>query len=68
VKRVSGKDLCKALERKGWILVRVKGAHFHYLSPDRSRTVPVPVHGNRTMKTGTQHDIMKQTGLTDQDL
>ena len=68
MKHVSGKELCKALERQGWTFARVKGSHFQYLSPDRSRTVPVPVHGNRTMKTGTQHDIMKQAGLTDQDL
>jgi predicted RNA binding protein YcfA (HicA-like mRNA interferase family) len=30
--------------------------------------VVVPVHGNKTLKKGTQHDIMKNAGLTDADL
>jgi predicted RNA binding protein YcfA (HicA-like mRNA interferase family) len=68
VKHISGKDMCKVLERKGWRLIRVKSSHHHYLAPDRSRTVPVPVHGNRTLKPGTQHNIMRAAGLTDADL
>jgi predicted RNA binding protein YcfA (HicA-like mRNA interferase family) len=68
VKAVSGKDLCKALERKGWKLVRIRGSHHIYHSPDDSITVSVPVHGNQTLPTGTQHGIMKTTGLTEADL
>jgi predicted RNA binding protein YcfA (HicA-like mRNA interferase family) len=67
VKAVSGKALCKALERKGWTLIRISGSHYIYGKPG-ARSVPVPVHGNRTLKTGTQIGIMKQTGLTDADL
>ena len=68
MKPVSGKAMCKALERKGWRLVRVKGSHHHFLAPDLSRIVPVPVHGNKTLKPGTQHGIMRAAGLTDADL
>jgi predicted RNA binding protein YcfA (HicA-like mRNA interferase family) len=68
VKPVSGKHLCKVLERKGWTVVRIRSSHHIYTSPDRSRTVSVPVHGNRTLPTGTQHGIMKDAGLTDADL
>jgi hypothetical protein len=35
--------------------------------PGFSPTV-VPVHGNKTLKTGTQRDIMKYAGLTEKDL
>ena len=36
--------------------------------PDSPLTVPVPVHGNQDIPTGTQRNIMRQTGLTDADL
>ncbi|MBI1829981.1 MAG: type II toxin-antitoxin system HicA family toxin [Planctomycetes bacterium] len=65
---VSGKHLCKVLERKGWTLVRIHSSYHIYTSPDGTVTVSVPVHGNRTLPTGTQHGIMKQAGLTDADL
>jgi predicted RNA binding protein YcfA (HicA-like mRNA interferase family) len=68
VKAVSGKNLCKVLERKGWTLVRIRSSHHIYQSPDGSRIVSIPVHGNKTLPTGTQHGIMKTAGLTDADL
>jgi predicted RNA binding protein YcfA (HicA-like mRNA interferase family) len=67
MKPVTGKEMCKALERKGWTLARIKGAHYIYEHPDHSRPVPVPVHSNQTLKSGTQRAIMRQ-GLTDADL
>ena len=61
--------MCKALERRGWILKRIRGSHHIYTHPDRSDTIiPVPVHGNRTLKRGTQHGIMKDAGLTEANL
>jgi len=68
VKAVSGKDLCKILERKGWRLVRIHSSHHIFRSPDGSTTVSVPVHANRTLPIGTQHGIMKTTGITEADL
>jgi predicted RNA binding protein YcfA (HicA-like mRNA interferase family) len=68
VKRVSGKEMCKALERKGWVLDRVRGSHHVYKSPDNTQTASVPVHGNRTLRIGTQRSIMKAAGLTEDDL
>ena len=68
MKAVSGKDLCKVLERKGWPLVRTHSCHRIYRSPDGSINLTVPVHTNRTLPTGTQHGIMKTAGLTEADL
>ncbi len=61
-KRVSGKEMCKVLEKVGWVLDRVHGAHYIYRHSD-GRTVPVVVHGNRTLKVGTQRSIMRLAGL-----
>ncbi len=61
--------MCKALERKGWSCVRVKGSHHQYAHDDRPGViVTVPVHGNKTLKAGTQRTIMRQARLTDDDL
>jgi predicted RNA binding protein YcfA (HicA-like mRNA interferase family) len=67
VKAVSGKEFCKALERKGWTLDRVSGSHHIYTRPGHA-PVSVPVHGNDTLGTGLQRKLMKQTGITDSDL
>jgi predicted RNA binding protein YcfA (HicA-like mRNA interferase family) len=67
VKAASGKDFCRALERNGWTLDRVSGSHHIYVKPG-SPPVSVPVHGNTTLGTGLQRKLMKQTGLTDDDL
>ena len=69
MKAVSGKDLCKALEKKGWVLKRTRGSHHIYVHPDHPDTIlPVPVHGNRTLRRGTQRGIMKTAGLSEADL
>jgi predicted RNA binding protein YcfA (HicA-like mRNA interferase family) len=67
MKAVSGKDLCKILERQGWTLVRTRGSHHRYEKAGFP-PVTVPVHGNRTLKTGLQKSIMKDAGLTEDDL
>jgi predicted RNA binding protein YcfA (HicA-like mRNA interferase family) len=56
------------LERHGWILLRINGSHHIYGRPDVSIILPVPVHGNDDLATGTQRALMRQAGLTDADL
>lgn len=67
MKPVSGKRMCKVLVAKGWALNRTRGSHFIY-SRAGHPDIPVPVHGNRDMKPGTQRNIMRQAGLTEADL
>lgn len=68
MKPVSGKELCKALERNGWTLQRTRGSHHIYTHPDRAEIVTVPVHGSRDLRAGTQRAAMRAAGLTDADL
>jgi predicted RNA binding protein YcfA (HicA-like mRNA interferase family) len=65
---VSGKRMSEILERKGWILERVRGSHHAYRHPITRLRISVPVHANRDLATGTQRTIMRQAGLTDVDL
>jgi predicted RNA binding protein YcfA (HicA-like mRNA interferase family) len=68
MKRVSGKRMCRVLKAHGWTLDRIRGSHHIFTHPDTATQIPVPVHGNRDLRTGTQKDIMRQAGLTDADL
>lgn len=68
MKHVSGKEMCRALERAGWLLHHIDGSHHVYQSPEGTIKVTVPVHANKTQKAGTQPGIMRATGLTDADL
>jgi predicted RNA binding protein YcfA (HicA-like mRNA interferase family) len=68
VKPISGKEMCTVLERKGWRLLRIRGAHHIYGRTAPFGRIPVPVHANRTLRPGTQRKIMRDAGLTDADL
>ena len=68
MKSVSGKALCRILKRHGWQVDRVSGSHHIFIKPGQPGTIVVPVHGNRSLKTGTQHGIMRKAGLTEEDL
>jgi len=67
MKAVSGKDLCKILEHRGWNLVRTRGSHHRYEKPG-FQPITVPVHGNRSLKIGLQKSVMKDAGITEDDL
>ena len=67
MKSLSGKEMCKVLERHGWVCARIRGSHHRYEKPGYAPVV-VPVHANKSLKTGMQHAIMKAAGLTEDDL
>jgi predicted RNA binding protein YcfA (HicA-like mRNA interferase family) len=60
--------MCRILERRGWVKVRVHGAHHVYKKAGVRNHIAVPVHGNAALPTGTQASIMRDAGLTDADL
>ena len=68
MKTVSGKRMSALLESKGWNLVRMTGSHHIFVKQGRNVRITVPVHGSRDLKTGLQQAIMKQAGLTEDDL
>lgn len=62
---ISGKDALRALRRAGFELRNVRGSH-HVLThpgPPR-RMVSIPIHGNRTLATGTLASIIEESGLS----
>ncbi|PSB15889.1 type II toxin-antitoxin system HicA family toxin [Phormidesmis priestleyi ULC007] len=68
MKAVSGKILCRIVERHGWELKRITGSHHIYFKEGVDAILSVPVHGNRDLPIGTLKSIMKDAGLTEEDL
>jgi predicted RNA binding protein YcfA (HicA-like mRNA interferase family) len=68
MKSVSGKAMSFLLEKKGWTLARVTGSHHIFVHDGSNLRITVPVHGNHDLKTGLQRAIMKQAGITEDEL
>jgi len=68
MKSVSGKKLCKIVERKGWILKKVTGSHHIYEKLSENKIISIPVHRNQDLKLGTLKSIMKIAELSEDDL
>jgi predicted RNA binding protein YcfA (HicA-like mRNA interferase family) len=60
--------MCRVLENRGWTLARINGSHHIYRNVTGERRIVVPVHGNQDLKPGTQRGIMRDAGLTEDDL
>jgi predicted RNA binding protein YcfA (HicA-like mRNA interferase family) len=65
---LSGAELVKALQKAGFVILRQKGSHvaMEKVDPGVVRRTVVPMH--REIARGTLHDILKQTGLTRDEL
>ena len=68
MKQVSGKDLARALQKKGWSLARIHGSHHIFTMPGRRERLVIPIHGNRPLKIGLLRSLMRTAGLTEEDL
>ncbi|MGQ0740665.1 MAG: type II toxin-antitoxin system HicA family toxin [Bacteroidota bacterium] len=68
MKTISGKDFCKLLEKKGWVLARINGSHHVYTKQGTVYRISVPVHKNKDLKAGLLRSLMKIAGISEQEL
>jgi predicted RNA binding protein YcfA (HicA-like mRNA interferase family) len=62
---LNGRKIVKALQRGGFVVVRVSGSHHVLRKPNfPASKVIVPVHGARDVPPGTVASILKQAALT----
>lgn len=59
---VSSRELCRFLEREGFVLIRQKGSHRFYQHPD-GRTTVVPMHANRDIGRGLLNAILEEISM-----
>ena len=63
MKSLSGKELAKLLERRGWELARIAGSHHIYRKTGTTVRLSIPIHGNKPLKKGLLHHLLKEAGL-----
>ncbi len=61
---VTGKDAIRALRSLGFRIDRIEGSHHIMVKAGHPLSVPVPVHGNKVLPTGTLASIVRMAGLT----
>jgi predicted RNA binding protein YcfA (HicA-like mRNA interferase family) len=60
---ISGKKLCKILEKIGFEKIYGKGSHIRFRHKDGKRTV-VPVHANEEIGISLLREILRQIKLS----
>jgi len=68
MKSISGKQLCKLLDKNGWELKKIHGSHHVYMKAGRKERLSVPVHGSKDLKIGLLKTIMKLAGIEENEL
>jgi predicted RNA binding protein YcfA (HicA-like mRNA interferase family) len=64
---LSPEKLARALEKKGFVLDRIRGSHHVYCHPDLDVTVTVPFHKKEVGK-GLLIEIIKQAEISREEL
>ncbi|MCX6972472.1 MAG: type II toxin-antitoxin system HicA family toxin [Verrucomicrobia bacterium] len=68
MKQVTGKALARAVQDCGWTCVRIKGSHHIFTKEGRPERIVIPIHGNKTLKIGLLHALMKIADLSEEDI
>lgn len=67
LKRFRGRELIRALERGGFVVVRVKGSH-HFLQHADGRCTVVPVHAGEQIGPGLMAKILRDVEMSGDEL
>jgi predicted RNA binding protein YcfA (HicA-like mRNA interferase family) len=68
VKQVSGRELARLVQQRGWTLARVQGSHHIFTMQGRRERIVIPIHGNQPLKIGLLRSLMKVADLKESDL
>ena len=60
---LSGREMCKFVEKLGFERIRQAGNHVRYAHPDGRKTT-IPMHSNETLGKGLFLEILKQIEIT----
>ena len=68
MKQVSGKELARVIQKRGWVLSRVNGSHHVFSKEGKRERIVIPIHGNQPLKIGLLKTLMKVAELDESDL
>lgn len=64
---VTGEELIRVLLRLGFTVLRKRGSH-HFLTHPDGRGASIPVHARQELKRGLLSDILRDVGVTPDEL
>jgi predicted RNA binding protein YcfA (HicA-like mRNA interferase family) len=67
MKSVSGRELARLVERRGWQLLRVNGSHHIYGKTGSIVRLSIPIHGNKALKTGLLRHLLKMAEIDESE-
>jgi predicted RNA binding protein YcfA (HicA-like mRNA interferase family) len=65
---LSGKELAKLVEKRGWIRMRIHGSHHIYGKAGSIVRLSIPIHGNKPLKIGLLRHLLKMAEIEEDDL
>jgi predicted RNA binding protein YcfA (HicA-like mRNA interferase family) len=68
MKSLSGRELAKLLEQRGWVLRRVHGSHHIFMKQGSEVRLSVPIHANRSLKVGLLRHLLKMAGISEWEI
>ncbi|HKI05988.1 MAG TPA: type II toxin-antitoxin system HicA family toxin [Thermoanaerobaculia bacterium] len=68
MRALTGKELCRLLEHRGWSILRVAGSHHIYGKPGSRVRLSVPVHGSHALKIGLLKHLLKQAEISESEI
>jgi predicted RNA binding protein YcfA (HicA-like mRNA interferase family) len=66
--RITATELVRALKHDGWMPARQSGSHMTMTHPTKPGCVIVSIHAKIVLKPKTLATILKQAGLTIEDI
>lgn len=64
LRRLSGREVCKILSKKGFSQIRQKGSHIIMQKKTKDSTITVPVPDHAELRIGTLSAIIRQSRLS----
>jgi predicted RNA binding protein YcfA (HicA-like mRNA interferase family) len=68
MKSVSGRELARIVERRGWTLLRISGSHHIYGKAGGIVRLSIPVHGNTALKRGLLRHLLKVAEIDESEI
>ena len=68
MRAISGRELARLVERRGWTLLRVNGSHHIYGKQGNIVRISIPIHGNTALKTGLLRHLLKLAEIREEDI
>jgi predicted RNA binding protein YcfA (HicA-like mRNA interferase family) len=68
MKSVSGPEMARLVERRGWQLLRANGSHHIYGKAGSVVRLSIPIHGKKALKTGLLRHLLKMAEIDEGEL